>query len=297
MVQAVMMSSSAVMTNMSVTLASESEAPACLALIPKAASARVELLIARVDGEFAGAGAVFWANALEPPGFHALVRVLSGARRRGVGRKLIEASVALTDAETDGLWSFDAVPYDSGEAKFLEACGFKALRREYHYQVSNEVILADSSAIADRLRQRGRIPERAEIKYLSEPGAPLEEIAWLVSREFNSSPVSNFHDILRRRGDSADRSLYVRLDGVIVAAMLVRIQDGVAVVDARVVANRWRNNWPNAVMLEKALGRAKNEAWAHAKFFCDESVTDTINLARRGGEETDLKTRYYLAYS
>ena len=49
-------------------------------------------------------------------------------------------------------------------------------------------------------------------------------------------------------------------------------------------------------MLEKALGRAKDEAWAHAKFFCDESVTDTINLARRGGEETDLKTRYYLAY-
>ena len=135
MVQAVMMNWSAVMTNISVTLASESEAPACLALIPKAASARVELLIARADGEFAGAGAVFWANALEPPGFHALVRVLSGARRRGVGRKLIEASVALTDAETDGLWSFDAVPHDSGEAKFLEACGFKALRREYHYQV------------------------------------------------------------------------------------------------------------------------------------------------------------------
>ena len=118
-----------------------------------------------------------------------------------------------------------------------------------------------------------------------------------MSRELNSSPVGNFHDILRRRGDSADRSLYVRLDGVIVAAMLVRIHDGVAVVDARVVANRWRNNWPNAVMLEKALGRAKDEAWAHAKFFCDESVTDTINLARRGGEETDLKTRYYLAYS
>ncbi len=288
----------AVMMNLSVTFASESEAPACLALIPKAAGARVELLIARSEGAFAGAAAVFWANALEPPGFHFLVKVLSGARRRGVGRKLIEASVTLTEAETDGLWSFESVSRDSQAARFLEACGFKASRREYHYQVSNEAILADTIAIADRLRRRGRIPERAEIKYLSEPGAPLEEIAWLVSRELNSSPANNFYDVVRRCGDSADGSLYVSLDGVVVAVMLVRRQGGDAVVDARVVASRWRNNWPNLVLLEKALGRAKDEALAHAKFFCDESVTDTINLARRGdGEEIDLKTRYYLAYS
>jgi GNAT superfamily N-acetyltransferase len=277
-------------------MASEREAPACLALMPKAAGARAELLIARADGEFAGAGAVFWVNGADPPGFHVLVSVLPPARRRGVGRALIEAAANLADGETDGLWSLEAATAESAAAKFLEACGFTPRKREYYYEVGVDPLLKEVEDIAGRLRARHRIPERAEALYLSEPSAPLDEIAWLVAREFNGVPTINLRSLARRREDEADGPVFVRLDGELISAMLCRKQDGMAYVDVRVVSKRWRNNWPNLVMLEKALRWGRGEALPHARFFCDESVHDTINLARRGdGVEVDVKTRYRLA--
>jgi len=284
------------MNNVTIVPARESEAPACLALLPRFIGGQVELLIARVDSEFAGAAAVSWVSASSPSGFHVDVTVLSRWRRKGVGRALIMAVADLADGETDGLWAIDSAPFESSAAKFLEACGFRALRREYHYEIANETLLADTIAIAERMRKRGRVPERAEIRWLSEPRAPLEEIAWLLAKEFGSHPVANLHNLRRRCSEASDRSVYVSLDSEVAAAMLVRINGDVAVVDAQAVAKRWRNNWPNLTMLEKALGRAKVEGWVKARFFCEESTHNTINLARRGdGEEIDVKGRYYRA--
>ncbi len=80
---------------MTVTIARESEAPACLALLPRMRGSTSELLIARRGEAFAGAGAVLWANSFEPPGFHVLIRVMTSSRRHGVGRALIEAAAEL----------------------------------------------------------------------------------------------------------------------------------------------------------------------------------------------------------
>ncbi len=285
------------MSEISVTLARESEAPACLALLPKIVGTQAELLIARRDGEFAGAGAVIWINLLDPPGFHVLVRVLHPARRHGVGRALIEAAADLADGETDGLWSLDAVPPESPAAKFLESCGFTPRRREYHCVIENERLLANVVALVDRYRSRGRIPAQAEIRRLADPAAPLDEIAWLVAREFNGNAFTNLQNLFRRREAAADRSLYVWLDGEVLAVMLIRVQDGSAVVDAWVVAPRWRNGFASLVLLENALARAKAESCTYARFFCDENVIDTINLVRRaGGDEMDIQARYHLAF-
>ena len=283
------------MTTITVARAQESEAPACLALTPRFSGA-AELMIARVDGELAGAAGIGWVNVLEPAGFFVEVRVLTRWRRKGVGRALIEAAADLAGGETDGFWSVDGVPPESCAAMFLNACGFRPLRREHHFEIVTAKFLADMIDVSDRLRRKGRVPDRAEIRWLAEPGTPFEDIAWLVSKELGAHPMASLQDLRRRSDDGADHSLYVRVDGVVCAAMLFHTEGDVAVVDVRAVAKRWRNNWPNAVLLETGLKWAVSNGFAKARFFSDDRVRDTINLARRGdSEETRVMERYYLA--
>ncbi len=284
------------MTKLSVSLATESEAPACLALLPKAAGTRAELLIARMDGEFCGAGAVFWANVRQPAGFHVLIKVFERARRRGVGRKLIEASAALAAEETDGLWSFDALPPEGAESKFLEACGFARHNNEFHYLVGVESLHRSIGSLIERMKARGHIPAGAECIPLSDPRAPLDEIAWLIAREFGNSPSMTMSNLRQRQSNPSDRSLFAARDGEAVGALLWRVQDDVATVDVRAVSRRSRNGWPNALMLDQALRQGLSEGIRDIRFFCDDAVADTISLARRGGgEEVDVKARYHLA--
>jgi GNAT superfamily N-acetyltransferase len=280
-----------------ITRAREDEAPACLALLPQAIGTPAELLIARRHGEFAGAAAVVWASWSEPAGFSILVRVLSRARRHGVGRALVRAAANLADGETDGLWSFEATPFGTPAAEFLEACEFLPRKREHFFQVEVASLLANIAPIAEGFRARRRVPEGAEIVYLSEAQVPLEEIAWLVAREFNGSPLVNVQSLRRRLEDSTDRSVLAGLDGELAGALLWRVQDDVAIVDVRVVSKRWRSGWPNLLMLEKALLRGLSEGSQRIRFYCDDTSVDTKNLARRGkGEEMDRKARYYLAF-
>ena len=281
------------MNGVQITRAREGEKPACIALMPRLPASATEWLIARRDGGFAGAAGIMWESSRKPGGFPLEVRVLARHRRRGVGRKLVGAAVTLTEGEADGIWSFDALPLSSPEASFAEACGFSAERREFHYVVDNETLLNDTRAIAERMRTRGRIPESAEVRYLREGGAPLDEIAWLISKEFGSHPMANLDALLRCSQDPDDHSLYVRVNDELVAAMLFHVEGELAVVDVRVAAKRWRNGWPNLVMLENALSWAKAAAVTKARMFCDEGVHDTINLARRGGEMVDVKARFY----
>jgi GNAT superfamily N-acetyltransferase len=285
------------MTVLNVTRAREDEAPACLSLLPQVIGAPAELLIARRHGEFAGAAAVIWASWSEPAGFNLLVRVLNRTRGHGVGRALVRAAADLAEGETDGLWSFEATPLASPTAKFLEACGFVPRKREHYFQVEVNSLRGNIVPIAERFRACGRVPEGAEIASLSEVQQSLDEVAWLVAREFNSSPHVNLHSLRRRLDDSADRSMVAMLDGEVAGVLLWRAHDDVATVDVNVVSTRWRAGWPNLLMLEKAILRAQSEGLQHTRFYCDETVIDTKNLARRGqGVEIDRKARYYLAF-
>lgn len=285
------------MKDIHVTPAREHEAPACLALLPEVLGVPAEFLIARKNGEFAGAAGVVWANWAEPAGFNMAVTVLGSARRQGVGRALVAAAVELANGETDGLWSLRPTPVGSEAAGFLEACGFKALKREYYFQVGVSNLLDTILPIAERHRASGRIPEGAEVVYLSDTEVPIEEIGWLIAREFNNSPILHVDALRRRREDKKDASMVALFNGELAGVLLGRNENNIAVVDVRVVAKRWRPGWPNLLMLEKGLLLAKADGRRGVKFYCDETVTDTISLARRGkGEETDLKARYYLAF-
>jgi len=283
--------------DITVTQAREHEAPACLALLPEIGGAPAELLIARVDGEFAGAAGVVWASWAEPAGFHVAVRVLEAARGRGVGRKLLMAASDLADGETDGLWSFQATPLDSPAAKFLEACGFAPRKRDHYFQIGVSRMLDHVGGIVRRYRERGHIPPGADVVFLSDVEAPLEEITWLIARELDNGPLVHPQTLRRRLVDSADRSMIARFNGELAGVTLWRVEGGNAIADVRVVARQWRSGWPNLLMMETGLLRAREEGLEQIKFFSDEALNDTRNLAKRGeGQETDVKARYYLAF-
>jgi hypothetical protein len=266
-------------------------------LLPEIAGAPAELLIARKNGDFAGAAAVLWANWAEPAGFNVFVRVLTAARGKGVGRHLIEAAADLAEVETDGLWSFRATPLASPAAKFLEACGFVPRKREHYFQVGLPPMIDYMQSVAQRYRERAQIPDGAEVVFLSDVEGSLEEVAWLLAREFNSSLRANVQNLYRRRRDPDDGSVIARVSGEVVGVLLCRAEGPVAIVDVRVVAKRWRLGWPNLMMMEKGLLRARADGRQQIKFYCDETLNDTKNLAKHGkGEETDIQTRHYLAF-
>ena len=286
------------MEDISVTLASEAEAPACLALLPEAQGVPVELLIARRGGAFAGAAALYWRSWFQPSGFPVLVHVLPLERRRGVGRQLLAEAALLAAAETDGLWALKAARSDSLEALFMQACGFVPRRQQHHFQARIAALLEHISPLTARLRTHGRVPEGVRIAPLSD--APLEEVGWLVSAELGGGPMEALQR-LRRRGaspdaDPLDRSLAIMKDDHVAGVMLWRLEQGLAMVDARVVSPRWRNGWPNLLLLEASLLRARDEGVTEFRFYCDETVRDTLRLAQRAAAaEVASDALYYYA--
>ncbi len=285
------------MSGLTVDMALEHEAPACVALLPEARGLQTELLIARRDGALAGAAALVWQSWSSPGGFPIALRVLPDERGRGIGRALMRRAAALAAPETDGLWSAEPLDLDSPAARFLQACGFEPRRRQHHFLGRVDVMVRHLAPLLQRTRARGRIPADMRIVPLAE--APFDEIGWLVSAELGGGPLRATYGLRQRRGEGradSDRSLVILQGDQVAAVILWQIEDGVAVIDARVVAPGWRGDWPNLVLLEAALLRMKTEGVEAFRFHCDETVADTLSLARRcDAAETARKALFYYA--
>jgi GNAT superfamily N-acetyltransferase len=286
------------MTRITVARASEAEQPACLALLPQASGLGAELLIARRDGAFVGAAAVAWRSWSSPVGFPIAVQVISDARRGGVGRALLAAADDLTRGETAGLWSGQPLDPDSDAAAFLQACGFALVRRQHYFEARLDTLLASIAPLAARMRARGRVPEDARLIPLAD--SPLDEVGWLVTEELGGGPFDALRTFRARTSPQAaalgDRSIVVMRGEHLAAAMVQRLEEDVLVVDARVVAPAARGDWPNVVLLEAAAQRALAEGAATFRFHCDDSVDDTLSLARRSAaRETAVRGAYYRA--
>ncbi|MDB5435602.1 MAG: hypothetical protein JWR47_1859 [Phenylobacterium sp.] len=288
------------MSTVSVDLAGEAEVPACLALLPEARHSPAEFLIARHDGRLAGAAAVIWQSWAKPGGFPLRVHVMPAMRRQGVGRRLMAEAVGMTAGEAEGLWSLEPEPLESPAAAFLQACGFGLARRQHHFQASGEALDGAIAPLVARLRARGRIPAEARVVSLSE--APMEEVGWLVSAEFGGGPFRTLHNLRQRatrQGVSTEDLSQVVLLGTKVAAVLLgRMDHGVAVIDARVVAPDARGDWAGALQLDAILRWGLPRGVREFRFHCDDDVRDTLSLARRCNAREVAKTGlFYYALS
>jgi GNAT superfamily N-acetyltransferase len=288
------------MSTLAVARAQEAEAAACLALLPEARQLPAELLVARRDGVLAGAAAVIWQSWAKPGGFPLLIHVLPDLRRQGVGRELMAAAKALAAGETDGLWSLEAVDLDGPAAAFLAASGFEPARRQQFFQARTAAMRERLGPLLERLRARGRIPADARVVPLRE--APLEEVSWLVSKEFGGGPFRALNLLAGRNRNTGisteDKSQVLVYAGRVGAVVLARMDYGVGVVDARVVAPGLRGDWASALVLEQVLERAEAEGVAEFRFHCDETVLDTLHVARRAGaRQAATKALFYWAAS
>ena len=282
------------MNDIHVAPASDSEARACLALMPEVKGAPVELLIARRRGAFAGAAALFWESWTTPAGFPTIIHVVPGERRQGVGRRLLKAAAELVAPETDGLWSRTPVADDSDAAGFMRGCGFTPVRREHHFEAAIEALLADVAPKADRLRARGQLP--ADLRFDPLPQAPLDEISRMIAADLSGTAEASLVDLQARVGRDDDRSHVIMCGAKAVGAVLWRIEGGVAVIDIRVVDRRLRGGWANVLSLEAGLRRGLDEGLTRMRFHCDDTVRDTMRLAKRcAAVERESKVTWYYA--
>jgi ribosomal protein S18 acetylase RimI-like enzyme len=276
--------------------ATASEAPACLALLPEAWGLPVHLLIARRDGRFAGAAALYWQSWADPPGFPVWLRVGPPFRRQGVGRALVEEAAALAAAEVGGLWSLRPVTANDEAIAFLEAQGFAPQGRSFVFRARIADLRASIAPILARARGRGGAIDEFRFEPVSE--ATLSDAAWLLAHGRLFDPIGA-HRALRRRVDGGpeaalDRS-HVALDGDTVAGVILwRIEDRRAFIDAQVVGEAWRGGPLYLLMLETQMVRGLGEGLTEIAFASDERATSTMGLARRSGAiRIETKVRLY----
>ena len=285
------------MDEITVAPALETEAAACLALLQDAVGWPVELLIAKRGHAIVGAAALRWRNESDPPGFPLALHVLPPERRRGIGRRLLDAAIDLACEETPGLWSLSYAVAGTAAADFLSACGFTPKRREHHFEAAIDALLADVGPRANRLRDRGRVSEEVRIVPLSE--APLDDVGRLLAKELGAAASVVVERLGRRVSapeETGDRSRVALRGDRVEGAILWQVRDGVALVEARVVHPSSRGGWLNVALLEDGLIRGRAEGLERLRFHCGDTVRDTLSLARRcDATEMEVRAYYYLA--
>ena len=278
----------------------EDEQAACLALLPEVWNVPVELIAARRDGVLIGAAGLLWESWADPAGFPIAVHVIPEARRQGVGRALVDTALALVDGESDGLWTLGNVAEESEAADFLRGCGFAPQKRITHFEMQGQSFHDHVERIVARLRRNGHIPADARTVALRD--APLDDVARLVAGEFSGGPARLLSRMRRGLavGDGSgidfDRSTVVMEGAQVAGALLYHWNDGDPVIEANVVAPAWRNSYVNALQLQVATKHGLDGGATSFRFDSDETVRDSMNLARRGGARP-IKTeaRFYRA--
>jgi hypothetical protein len=218
--------------------------------------------------------------------------VLPAWRRRGVGGALLDAVDSFVQPEATAISPWSKLAEDSEAASFCVAIGFTV-----HHRVLNFAAIAPELEIAlaayrSRLDRAGWIPPGASVVELA--AAPAAEVAHLVAREFGSSPATMLARINGRgaRPFEPVLSVVLLLDGAVAGAQMVSIaDDGVAEVEANVVMPTLRRGWANLLLTHEGTRKSAAAGTQRFRFFCDERVIDTVNLARRCGAElirTDL---------
>ena len=276
-------------TDFSIRDALVSDMRACRMLMPDVFSAEhaPEMMVAfDASGALVGAASVAWQAVGDPAAFPVSVHVVPDARRQGLGRALLDAIAALVRGEAMSLQPWSVLREDSAAAAFCLATGFTVHHRVLHFLGEASEMEAMLASYREKLDRAGWIPPGARVVKL--PEAPPAEVANLVSREFHGNPAALLARLHGVAGTPPvpDRSVVLLLDGVVVGAQLANIAaDGILEVDANVVIPNLRRGWANLLLTHEGTRNSVAHGTKAFRFFCDDRVIDTVNLARRSGAE------------
>lgn len=260
------------------------EEAACAALLDSHGTEATHLFALRVEGELAGAAALRFENVAPERLFKTAIAIAPRWRRRGLGRAMLAHLDALAADETDALGS-EALLDEAGEpAAFARACGFHVAKRMLHFRMDGARFEAHMARIVDHLRRAGRIPDTARTMPLS--NAPAPDVATFIAEGFGAVGF----DTLRRlqatpAQGGVDQDLSVAtFDGDRLAGVLTFGWNGrVPAIDVNLVAPGWRGGWVNALQLLETTRNGLRAGATQFDFHCDETVRDSVNLARRTG--------------
>jgi len=172
----------------------------------------------------------------------------------------------------------------SEAARFLQAVGFESRRRFLQFEADAPRFYAMIKPIYDRAVRSGKIPSDFHIIALQD--APLDETAALVAGAFRDVPVSTAIALARGLMNyDIEKSVVLLSDGVVKGALLYHWNHGLPTIDVRVVAPDLRKGPANVLLLEAATRKGLEGGAARFRFHCEESVHDTISLARRSGSK------------
>ncbi len=261
----------------------EAESVSCRALLPEAflpSGYAPELFVAPApESGILGAAALAWV----PDGFPLLIRVAEGWRRQGIGGALLRAVMDTAAGETPALRAWGPLAEASPGALFLQAAGFRPIRRLLVFETDAVRFATAMTALLGRFRAAGRVP--ADVRLASLDEAPPSEVVRLVTQHMATQP----HDVAWRIAPGAPNgynralSLVLMRDVRVVAAMLCRRHAEAIEVDVNVVAPDVRRGWANLLLLEGMARLCRAAGIRRFRFSCEEHVRDTLNLARRSG--------------
>jgi GNAT superfamily N-acetyltransferase len=276
----------------SIEAASDDDLARCLTLIPAPGGGDIEHLVARREGEIVGTAAIAWQEHFDLPGFLLDIHVVPWARRQRIGTALCAAAVALADGETSGLWSAAAHEAGTPAERFLLHCRFAPARRYFFFNA----VLADYRLYVTRMADRVRAHRRAHgIAIVELRSAPLDQVAWLITSHFASSPFALLPS-LRARAPSDRLSRVAMRDGRVAGVIIARALDAsVVVVDAWAVRLRDRRGAISPLLLDAVLSASMAAGFTHFDFHCDDLTRDTLGTAAHGAVLVAQQDRFYRA--
>lgn len=264
-------------------------APAQLHEEPLAAAMLAELYgraftpyVVRLANATVGAAAIDWVNREPEARLAAHVHVMPAFRRQGIGRRIVDHVMPMVSTETDALRSFGALAEGSEGALFAQACGFEVMRRALHFCMEGAPLIANLDGLLQRLQARGRVP--ASLRVIPAREAPRDDLALLLADALGTHQP-RVADLLAAATDAVDpdKSVAVMDGDVLAGALVYRWNDGEPVIEANAVAPAYRAGPVNLLQLLAATRNGLAGGATAFSYVCDERVTDSVNLARRGG--------------
>ena len=104
------------------------------------------------------------------------------------------------------------------------------------------------------------------------PGGPAQTLARL-SRSLEAQESDSL---------DLDRSIALMVDDELAGVLFGRWNDGRPLIEARVIAPKWRQGFVNALLIEASSKRVLDDGATIVRFDSDENGADTINLTRHG---------------
>lgn len=225
------------------------------------------------------------------------LHVVGPYRRRGIGRRLLNAIIAEARQRNITYLAAASDPDSECARAFLEAGGFERVLRLETFEGELDRHAAEVADLYERLRRRGRIPDNVRIVRLEE--APREPLLRLLAAPSGNLDAGNpgLPDLSWSeawRHPSVSRvSPVVMVGDDPVAVVLAERRGDIATVAWRTVSPEYRLGWANILLGHTAISWMRESGTRKMRFISTSLTTDTERMSRIFGARLISRRDHY----